>query len=198
MRSENVHIDAERIQAAIPLCNIENTSIREFKVVLTRCTVEHRDGYLDTSPPISMKYTIDKTGSENTVLVSVTKADREIEDPIRRSARVKKPMKMEVSVDVQPTPISKNRAIISSAQMTTILWRELTMQFTEIDIGMIVCAKMSTFWPWPAQITRFQRDRAHVKIIIHFQPVPIHFYCFYFYLNQMVSIMDLRNRVIGK
>lgn len=57
----------------------------------------------------------------------------------------------------------KNKAIVSATQMSTILWRELTMQFTEIGIGMIVCAKMSTFWPWPAQITRFQRDRAHVR-----------------------------------
>lgn len=58
---------------------------------------------------------------------------------------------------------TKNNAVISTTQMTAILWRELTLKGFDIEIGMIVCAKMVTFWPWPAQVIKFQKNRARVK-----------------------------------
>lgn len=47
--------------------------------------------------------------------------------------------------------------------MTNLLWRELLSRDFEVAIGQVVCAKMSTYWPWPAIVTGFNRNRALLK-----------------------------------
>lgn len=94
-KNENVHIDANKIQAAVPLCNVENTSMRELKVVLTRCTVQHYgNDDSETSSPIPIAYSsriVDNTESNTTIVISVSsKANSEIESTVRRSSRAKK------------------------------------------------------------------------------------------------------------
>lgn len=37
------------------------------------------------------------------------------------------------------------------------------MQMWKIEAGSLVCAKMATFWAWPAQIIRFDNKKAYVK-----------------------------------
>lgn len=54
-------------------------------------------------------------------------------------------------------------SIITQIQMTNLLWRELLSRDYEVEIGQVVCAKMATYWPWPAIVTGFNRNRAVVK-----------------------------------
>lgn len=164
-RNGNIQLDKDKIEAAVQLCDVENSSMRELKVVLTRCTVQHHDNdKLNISPPIPIEKpiriccTVQHHDNEKLNLSSPIPS----EQVIRRSSRAKKATTSKVQETADKTT-TKNKAIISATQMSTILWRELTMRFTELSVGMIVCAKMSTFWPWPAQIVRFQRDRVYVK-----------------------------------
>lgn len=53
--------------------------------------------------------------------------------------------------------------LISPTEMTNILWRSMIVKGLEIKVGMLVCAKMNTFWPWPAQVTGLFRKKARVK-----------------------------------
>lgn len=47
--------------------------------------------------------------------------------------------------------------------MANIIWISLTSQGFNTEIGSIVCAKMATYWPWPAQIIKLQKDKCRVK-----------------------------------
>lgn len=52
---------------------------------------------------------------------------------------------------------------ITPIQKANILWNQLSSQSWRIDVGSLACAKMATFWPWPAQITRIDKNKAYVK-----------------------------------
>lgn len=83
----------------------------------------------------------------------------------RRSARVKT---VKENPAIEPSTLrsaaKQVSSVISPVQMTNILWRELLAREFDIEIGQIVCAKMSTYWPWPAIILGFNRNRAKVRI----------------------------------
>lgn len=89
------------------------------------------------------------------------------EAPLRRSKRVEDA----VARSTIPKPksnaeiISKNsfRQIITPTQMTNILWKELISRNNKIAIGMIICAKMATYWPWPAQLLSFKGKKARIR-----------------------------------
>lgn len=59
--------------------------------------------------------------------------------------------------------------IIGAIQMINLIWRELTSKNFELKVGMIVCAKMKTFWPWPSRIIKFNRNQAVLKFFGDFK-----------------------------
>lgn len=59
--------------------------------------------------------------------------------------------------------LSQVSGLITPIQMTNILWRSMIVKGLDIKVGMLVCAKMNTYWPWPAQVTGLFRKKARVK-----------------------------------
>lgn len=53
--------------------------------------------------------------------------------------------------------------VITPIQRAGIYWETLIKNNYEISVGSIVLAKMNTFWPWPAQIIRFNKSKAHIR-----------------------------------
>lgn len=53
--------------------------------------------------------------------------------------------------------------VITPIQRAGIHWATLVNNNYEISVGSIVLAKMNTFWPWPAQIIRFNKSKAHIR-----------------------------------
>lgn len=47
--------------------------------------------------------------------------------------------------------------------MSNLIWCELTSRNLKICVGMLVCAKMRTFWPWPATIVSITGNKARVR-----------------------------------
>lgn len=82
---------------------------------------------------------------------------------LRRSSR-KKQVESESVLSSPKKEIKEKRVqIITPIQMCNILWLELSTKNYEAKVGMIVCAKMATFWPWPAQVIKITRKKARVK-----------------------------------
>lgn len=80
----------------------------------------------------------------------------------RRSAR--NPIKTKPLAETMPIPSSKKQLKpITPLQTANILWKKLVDNKIDVRIGMIVLAKMTTFWPWPAQILNFNKKKARVK-----------------------------------
>lgn len=90
----------------------------------------------------------------------------------RRSARIRSNKDQETPKLLKKDKIEPKKElndnasnpIITPIQMTNLLWRELLTNDFKIEIGQVVCAKMSTYWPWPAIVTGFNRNRALVKL----------------------------------
>lgn len=102
--------------------------------------------------------------------IKLTRCD--VPEPVasspRRSARVKSLKNNSVEPPtIEPSTVTKIEkkvsSVISPVQMTNLLWRELLARDFNIDVGQIVCAKMSTYWPWPAIILGFNRNRAKIR-----------------------------------
>lgn len=91
----------------------------------------------------------------------------------------------------------KSVQIITPIQMANIIWTELTTKSFDIEIGMVVCAKMPTFWPWPAQVINIKGQRVRVRFfgdlkegnVKIFQCVPI-FHCHLLIMNYLKTIEE--------
>lgn len=64
---------------------------------------------------------------------------------------------------ISKTPVQKQLKPITPLQTANILWQKMIGTQPSIKIGMIVLAKMTNFWPWPARIVGFSKKKAHVK-----------------------------------
>lgn len=53
--------------------------------------------------------------------------------------------------------------VITPIKRAGIHWATLMKNNHEISVGSIVLAKMNTFWPWPAQIIRFNKSKAQIR-----------------------------------
>lgn len=86
---------------------------------------------------------------------------------LRRSNRKKNVncIQNENSLSQKPSAKSPkpNTQIISKIQLSTIIWKEVKAKNFQLDIGLIVLSKMSTFWPWPSQIIEIKNKRVRVK-----------------------------------
>lgn len=82
----------------------------------------------------------------------------------RRSKRIRREVddKMPI-IEKKPAIVRKNNQIITPTQMSNIIWAELTSKNVEICVGMLVCAKMRTFWPWPAIVLNIKGKKVRVK-----------------------------------
>lgn len=108
---------------------------------------------------------LEEVGDRETVTVEKRSA---VSSPkiLRRSARTKEINSNEVKKNVQIPKLGIGKQlvpIITPIQRANSIWVQLISQSFELSVGMIVCAKMKTFWPWPAQIIRFQNQKAKVK-----------------------------------
>lgn len=173
------HIPSEKIDEAVCLCDFNHNQNKTLRVSLNRCT-DTKDKLIivDEQPKTiakSCEIVANSTNGKNVVSVKLpplaTQEDQLVS--LRRSERNRNPKKMTMdndkSADLEVKTTKKNSAVISITQMSSILWRELTLQGIDVKIGMVVCAKMTTFWPWPAQVTNFNRNKAHVKFFGDFR-----------------------------
>lgn len=175
-------MDPQKIEAAICLCDIDHNQKKVLRVSLSRCAdyykandkeilEETKKFEIDAQEECEIVaiYRVDQTVASNDKLESPSTTTNEQSILPRRSQRNKLTSNEKTSETAKLTSqqkikqSTKNNAVISTTQMSSILWRELTLKGFEIQIGMIVCAKMTTFWPWPAQVINFQRNRARVK-----------------------------------
>lgn len=53
--------------------------------------------------------------------------------------------------------------VLSPLQRANLSWIKLISESFHLSLGTIVCAKMNTFWPWPAQIICFNNSRIKVR-----------------------------------
>lgn len=90
------------------------------------------------------------------------------EIPLRRSER-KKAFKEVEHKETIVIPTKTIAQIITPTQMSNIMWRELTTKNFQLIVGMIVCGKMATYWPWPAQIIEFKKKKAVLKFFGDFR-----------------------------
>lgn len=82
---------------------------------------------------------------------------------LRRTGRTQKVVeKYDPTKNIKPKT-SKAVQIITPVQMSNIIWTELTTKCTDVEVGMVVCAKMATYWPWPAQIINMKNKNVRVK-----------------------------------
>lgn len=95
-------------------------------------------------------------------------AQQNDEITLRRSGRNKTFKKTEQNEPII-IPTQKVAQIITPTQMSNIMWRELTTKNFELKIGMIVCGKMATYWPWPSQIVSFNKKKAVLKFFGDFR-----------------------------
>lgn len=67
-----------------------------------------------------------------------------IDEPVRKISRENSSKKVEV---------------LTSVQRAKVIWSQLITKDFSSNVGTIVCAKMRTYWPWPAQIIRIQSSK---------------------------------------
>lgn len=132
-------------------------------------TNKFENDVLGASEMVSI-YSVDRIVASDNKFENPSTETSELSSVPRRSQRNKLTSNKTTPETIKPAEqhkikqSTKNNAVISTTQMASILWRELTLKGFEIQIGMIVCAKMTTFWPWPAQVINFQRNRTRVKL----------------------------------
>lgn len=128
----------------------ERILIKPCKVVLSRCK-------LPESPS-------DRNQPRNVF------SSCEVNDnPCLRRSQRKIQAKIVPKPDRPKDKTSQVSNLITPAQMTNNLWRSMVVRGWDIKIGMLVCAKMSTYWPWPAQVIRLFRKKARVKFFGDFR-----------------------------
>lgn len=118
--------------------------LRECKIVLSRC---------ESAPKKSM--TVNDNDSQPEIQVKSSPYT------LRRSQR-KIPEKT-VPEDKKHEHSKQVSTLITPTQMTNILWRSMVVKGFAIEVGMLVCAKMNTYWPWPARVIGLFRKKARVK-----------------------------------
>lgn len=85
---------------------------------------------------------------------------------VRRSARnkeIKATASEKPNLIIKPVIDKQVIPVVTPLQRANSIWIQLISQSYELSLGTIICAKMKTFWPWPAQITRFQNTKVKVK-----------------------------------
>lgn len=144
------------INATVETCKIDDDMIeklkkcRDFSVKLNRV----KSGGLQSKKG-------DQCDKKHNISASTTSQEKTVQP--RRSKRGKKISEINVKC---ANPVEKERNkidIITPIQMANIIWISLTSQGFNAEIGSVVCAKMATFWPWPAQIIKYQKDKCRVK-----------------------------------
>lgn len=70
---------------------------------------------------------------------------------------------------ISKTPVQKQLKPITPLQTANILWQKVIGTQPSVEIGMIVLAKMTTFWPWPARIVGFSKKNARVMFFGDFK-----------------------------
>lgn len=103
---------------------------------------------------------------------------------LRRSQR-KIPVKIAVQIKENNKTISN---LITPTQMTNILWRSMVVKGWDIEVGMLVCAKMSTYWPWPAQVTGIFRKKVRVTFFGDLREGSVDITCVPFYNCQAIVL----------
>lgn len=214
MKRTKMQMEPHQIEAAICLCDINHNQNKVLRVSLSRCNEVYDTKILEDTHKFGND-ALEKSGTNSVHSFNQSVAsNKKLENPStpkieqsslpRRSQRIKLIPNKTSQESTKPAEQQKmkqlrsNNAVISTTQMTSILWRELTLKGFEIKIGMIVCAKMATFWPWPAQVINFQRNRARVKFfgdlregsVIQSQCVPF-INCHHIIFNYLSSIDKL-------
>lgn len=178
-QSKLLHLDKVTVQKASKLCTfqLESFEIKLDRLILADVVLSSSQTNNDTKIKSKNKDEVskrcnDKLKSGNELKTSVpTVSDIQLLSP-RRSARIKLPKEQKAPAVTKKDEIESNQKelcgkgrnqIISQIQMTNFLWRELLSRDVEVVIGQVVCAKMSTYWPWPAIVTGFNRSRAFEK-----------------------------------
>lgn len=175
------HLNKETVQEASKLCTFQPKS---FEIRLDRLNLKKMSSASQTdekktnagsskrSNDILINHTAKKTNSPGVNKIQLNSGEGSSMSSPRRSTRIKSlkekkpPAVVKKEKDVHGSNELNDNArnpIISQIQMTNLLWRELLSHDFKVAVGQVVCAKMSTYWPWPAIVTGFNRNRALVK-----------------------------------
>lgn len=162
-RKTNVKVPNAEIVAET--CKIDDNSLNKMKkcfVVIARC-----DKILKQYSDRQTKEIVSSNKLHQLHQMQSNEQTNEPHVQIRKSTRqAKKVDRFDVNIKTEEKKSSiKNKKIqiITPVQMANIVWNELTVRGIEVRVGMLVCAKMARWWPWPAQITNIRGSKASVK-----------------------------------
>lgn len=167
------------VEAVQSTCNIQDAVVsqlktctnhlngwkaKQFSIKLTRTTTNECYSHekfdeilIDNRPKEHRKQTKvenDKISSKQTDEPTFRRTQREHKPLVRFDSALASNLKPKEPKSIQ---------IITPLQMANIIWTELTTKSSNIEIGMVVCSKMATFWPWPSQIINIKGQRARVR-----------------------------------
>lgn len=104
-----------------------------------------------------MKLAVKQSLASDSVDQAPLRRSQRLHDAVVRSSIPKPILNAEISIR------NSSKQIVTPTQMSNILWKELISRNNDIAVGMIVCAKMATYWPWPAQLLSFKGKKARIR-----------------------------------
>lgn len=175
-------IDVETIQST---CNVQDAVIskvktstnhlngwkaKQFSIKLTRistneCISTNKCYSHEKIDEIVIECKTKEQRNEKRVECDKISPEQTDEPTLRRTQRKTKALeRFDSDLVSNPKPKQpKAIQIITPIQMSNIIWTELTTKSFDVQIGMVVCAKMATYWPWPAQVINIKGQKARVK-----------------------------------
>lgn len=141
-------------------CNIEQNSLTTLRNGIKASKSKHLETIIIKKLSIPLK---NWTEDEIQIVTQQKECPKETIE-LRRSERHS--IKSTTKTPPQSIPIPASRKQlrpITPLQTANILWKKLVDTKIEVKIGMVVLAKMSTFWPWPARILSFNKKKARVR-----------------------------------
>lgn len=141
-------------------CNIEQNSLTTLRNGIKASKSKHLETIIIKKLSIPLK----NWTEDEIQIVTQQKECPKATIELRRSERHS--IKSTTKTPPQSIPIPASRKQlrpITPLQTANILWKKLVDTKIEVKIGMVVLAKMSTFWPWPARILSFNKKKARVR-----------------------------------
>lgn len=138
--------------------------VKQFSIVLTRLSTNECYSHEKVDEIVIESKTKERRNQKKVENDRIS-SEQSNEPTLRRTQRKQKSLKRFDSALVNNSKPKEPKSIqiITPIQMANIIWTELTTKSFDVHIGMVVCSKMPTFWPWPSQVINIKGKKARVR-----------------------------------
>lgn len=144
--------------------NLTRWKAKQFSIKLTRLSTNKCYSHEEVDEIVIESKTKDRRNHKKVENDKIS-SEQSNEPTLRRTQRIQKSLKRFDSALVYNSKPKERKSIqiITPKQMANIIWTELTTKSFDVHIGMVVCSKMPSFWPWPSQVINIKGKKARVR-----------------------------------